>query len=88
MRKQLILACAVSLSACATKPVSDTAAVPAPAERVFMYQSAVPDGGTYEKPTNWTLIGDETGHRCQMNWMRAPEALDSAASIHFPDLAV
>ncbi|WP_372163480.1 hypothetical protein ACCP88_21140 (plasmid) [Xanthomonas axonopodis pv. cyamopsidis] len=42
----------------------------------------------YEKPTNWTLIGDETGHRCQMNWMRAPEALDSAASIHFPDLAV
>ncbi|MBV6872164.1 hypothetical protein [Xanthomonas euvesicatoria] len=45
MRKQLILACAVSLSACATKPVSDTAAVPAPAERVFMYQSAVPDGG-------------------------------------------
>ncbi|WVK05283.1 hypothetical protein AB8807_06720 [Xanthomonas campestris pv. olitorii] len=42
----------------------------------------------YEKPTNWTLIGDETGHRCQMNWMRVPEALDSAASIHFPDLAV
>ncbi|MGQ5250949.1 PFL_4669 family integrating conjugative element protein [Xanthomonas arboricola pv. corylina] len=41
----------------------------------------------YEKPTNWTLIGDGTGHRRQMNWMRAPEALDSAANLHFPDLA-
>lgn len=41
----------------------------------------------YEKPTNWTLIGDGTGHRRQMNWMRAPEALDSAASTHFQDLA-
>ncbi|WP_123768333.1 hypothetical protein [Xanthomonas citri] len=42
---------------------------------------------TYEKPTNWTLIGDGTGHRRQMNWMRVPEALDSAASTHFSDLA-
>ncbi|CDF63757.1 hypothetical protein XFF4834R_plc00280 (plasmid) [Xanthomonas citri pv. fuscans] len=41
----------------------------------------------YEKPTNWTLIGDGTGHRRQMNWMRVPEALDSAASTHFSDLA-
>ncbi|MFS8452806.1 hypothetical protein EIQ11_03470 [Xanthomonas campestris pv. campestris] len=45
------------------------------------------DAACYEKPTNWTLIGYGTGHRCQMNWMRAPEALDCAASIHFPDLA-
>ncbi|WP_157883119.1 hypothetical protein [Xanthomonas citri] len=42
---------------------------------------------SYEKPTNWTLIGDGTGHRRQMNWMRVPEALDSAASTHFSDLA-
>ncbi|MCT8358596.1 hypothetical protein NLA05_20400 [Xanthomonas citri pv. anacardii] len=42
---------------------------------------------SYEKPTNWTLIGDGTGHRRQMNWMRAPEALDSVASTHFSDLA-
>ncbi len=43
-------------------------------------------GPGYEKPTNWTLIGDGTGHRRQVNWMRVPEALDSAARTHFPYL--
>ncbi|NIK62623.1 hypothetical protein [Xanthomonas cannabis] len=45
MKKIAILAAAALLAACATKPVSDSTAIPVPAERAYLYQAAAPDGG-------------------------------------------
>ncbi|MBB3806381.1 hypothetical protein FHR51_002533 [Xanthomonas arboricola] len=46
MKKIPIFAAVIALTACATKPVSDTSAIPVPADRAFLYQTALPDGGT------------------------------------------
>ncbi|MGY4892347.1 UNVERIFIED_CONTAM: hypothetical protein EX528_18895 [Xanthomonas axonopodis] len=46
MKKIATLATVIALSACATKPVSDSAATAVPPDRAFLYQNAVADGGT------------------------------------------
>ncbi|WP_153066562.1 hypothetical protein [Xanthomonas arboricola] len=45
MKKLSVLACAL-LASCATKPVSDGAAVSVPSDRAYLYQAAIADGGT------------------------------------------
>lgn len=46
MKKIATLAALAALTACATKPVSDSAAIAVPSDRAFLFQDAVADGGT------------------------------------------